>query len=766
MGQRLRVLLVEDDPNDAELVLLELHRAGFDPEWRRVDTEKAFLDSLNPEIQIILSDYSMPQFTGPRALKLLQERELEIPFIIVSGTIGESVAVEAMRAGANDYLMKGNLVRLGPTIRRELQEAENRRARRLAESALRESEDRYRDLVEHSNDLICTHDLTGRILSVNRTAAKALGFAPEVLLSMNIRDILFSGFQSEFDNYISQLQNAGIAHGRMSVQTRTGQKLVWEYTNTLRTDRVAAPLVRGMAHDVTEQIKAEKALRENELRLTGIVNSAMDAIISVDKDQKIVLFNAAAERIFGCPAAEAIGQSIDRLIPQGFRDVHQQHIRNFGETGVTSRSMGSLATLIGLRSSGEEFPIEASISQIQVAGEKLFTVILRDITERKQLEDQFRQAQKMEAVGRLAGGVAHDFNNMLTAIIGYSQLIKAQLGNSSELRHDIEEIEKAGQRAAGLTAQLLAFSRKQVLQPKVLDLNDVISDVDNMLRRLIGEDIELITIPTPRLGHVRADPGQVEQILLNLAVNSRDAMPRGGKLTIETANVVLDEFYASSHADVLPGRYVMMAVSDNGHGLDAETRTHIFEPFFTTKEQGKGTGLGLSTVFGIVKQSGGHIWVYSEPGHGATFKIYLPRVDEPADLAPEHAETVESLFGSETIMVVEDDKAVRRFTRVALEKYGYTVLEASSGAQALEAFGPLATAIDLVMTDVIMGGMSGPELVVQLQELHPDVRVLYVSGYTEEATIHHGVFTEGIAFLQKPFAPDGLVRKIREVLDG
>ena len=674
MGQRLRVLLVEDDPNDAELVLLELRRAGFDPVWHRVDTEEAFVNSLHHEIQIILSDYSMPQFTGPRALKLLQQRELEIPFIIVSGTIGEAVAVEAMRAGANDYLMKGNLVRLGPTILRELQEAENRRARRLAESALRESEDRYRDLVEHSNDLICTHDLSGRILSVNRTAAKALGFDPEVLLSMNIREILFSGFKGEFDDYISQLQNTGIAHGRMSVQTRTGQKLVWEYTNTLRTDRVAAPLVRGMAHDVTEQQKAEKALRENELRLTGIVNSAMDAIISVDKDQKIVLFNAAAERIFGCPAAEAIGQSISRFIPQSYRDVHQQHIRNFGETGVTSRSMGSLATIIGLRSSGEEFPIEASISQIQVAGEKLFTVILRDITERKQLEDQFRQAQKMEAVGRLAGGVAHDFNNMLTAIIGYSQLVKAQLGDASELRHDIEEIEKAGQRAAGLTAQLLAFSRKQVLQPKVLDLNDVISDVDNMLRRLIGEDIELITIPTPRVGHVRADPGQVEQILLNLAINSRDAMPRGGKLTIETSNIELDEFYTSSHADVVPGRYVMIAVSDTGHGVDAETRAHIFEPFFTTKEQGKGTGLGLSTVFGIVKQSGGHIWVYSEPGHGATFKIYFPRLDDPADLAPEHAEMVESLFGSETIMVVEDDESVRDMVGRAARRFDNEII--------------------------------------------------------------------------------------------
>ncbi len=765
MAQRLRLLLVEDNPHDAELLLRELRRAGFDPVWQRVDSALAFVDSLSPDIEIILSDYSMPQFDGLRALKLMQEHGLEIPFIVVSGAIGEEVAVEAMRSGANDYLMKGNLAKLGPTIKRELNEAENRRARRRAEAALRESEDRHRDLIEHSRDLICTHDLTGRILSVNQTAAELLGYDQKTLLTKDIKEILFSGSENEFDNYIAELRKTGSAQGTMTVQTRVGEKRIWDYSNTLRTEGVAVPIVRTMAHDVTEQSQAESALRANQARLAGIVNSAMDAIISVDSEQKIVLFNAAAERILGCPAAEAIGQSIDRFIPQRFREQHAKHIRNFGETGVTLRSMHSFAELTALRADGEQFPIEASISQIEVAGKKLLTVILRDITERKQLEEQFRQSQKMEAIGRLAGGVAHDFNNMLTAIIGYSQLVQAQLDDASPLRHDIEEIEKAGHRAAGLTAQLLAFSRKQVLQPKVLDLNDVISDVDKMLRRLIGEDIDLVTIAMPDLGRVKADPGQVEQILLNLALNSRDAMPRGGKLTIETANTELDEIYASSHADVVPGPYVMLAVSDTGHGLDAKTQSHIFEPFFTTKVQGKGTGLGLSTVFGIVKQSGGHVWVYSEPGHGAAFKVYFPRVDESADAAAAPEKSVESLYGSENILVVEDDEAVRDVSRLALEKYGYTVLEAERGTQALEAFGPLATAIDLVVTDVIMAGMSGPGLVLRLQKLHPDVKVLYVSGYTEEATIHHGVLTEGIAFLQKPFTPDGLVRKVRQLLD-
>ena len=766
LAQRLRVLLVEDDPNDAELLLRELRRAGFEPDWRRVDTEKAYIDSLNPDLQLILSDYSMPTFDGLRALTLLQERELEIPFIVVSGTIGEDQAVEAMRAGAYDYLMKGNLARLGPTIERELNEAENRRARRRAEAALRRSEDRYRDLVEHSHDLIFTHDLTGRILSINQTAANAVGYHQESLLNTNIQEILFPGFQNEFDSYISELQKNGSAQGMMAVRTRSDQKRVWKYQNTLRTEGVAVAIARCRAHDVTEQTQAEKALRENQTRLEGIVNSAMDAIISVDSEQKVVFFNAAAERILRCPAAEAIGQPIDRFIPQRLREQHQQHIRGFGETGITARSMHSLVALSGLRADGEEFPIEASISQIDVAGEKLFTVILRDITERRGLEEQLRQSQKMEAIGRLAGGLAHDFNNMLTAIIGYSQLVKAQLDEASPLRHDIDQIEKAGQRAASLTAQLLAFSREQVLQPKVLDLSEVISNVDKMLRRLIGEDVDLITIASPGLGHVKADPGQIEQILLNLVVNSRDAMPRGGKLTIETANTDLDEVYASSHADVIPGPYVMLAVSDAGLGMDAQTMSRAFEPFFSTKELGKGTGLGLSTVYGIVKQSGGHISVYSEPGHGATFKIYLPRVSEAATSTSAGVAAGSSLQGSETILLVEDDELVREFSRAALQAYGYLVLEAADAASALLVSKQEIGSINLMVTDVVMPGMTGRRLSEHFTGSRPEMKVLYMSGYTDNAIVRHGVLDAETAFLQKPFTPEVLARKVREVLDG
>jgi PAS domain S-box-containing protein len=761
---RLNVLLVEDDLRDAELLLNELRRAAFDPIWQRVDSEEAFIERLDHDIEIILADYSIPGFNGLRALELLQQRALEIPFIIVSGAIGEAVAVEAMRAGASDYLIKGHLARLGPAITRELEKAQDRRGRRRAEAALLASEDRYRDLVENSQDLICTHDLEGRILSVNRAAADLLGYNQLTLLSKRIQDILFHDVESGFERYIADLQRTGFARGTMAVHTRTGEERIWEYSNSLRSGGVVFPIVRGMAHDVTEQCRAEKALRESAARLAGIVNSAMDGIITVDSEQTIILFNPSAERIFGCPATEAIGRSIDRFVPQPFRERHQQHLREFGESGTTLRSIHSFTELTAVRADGDEFPIEASISQIEVSRKKLFTVILRDITERKQLEEQFRQSQKMEAVGRLAGGVAHDFNNLLTAIIGYSQLIQGGLDEASPLRHDLSEIERAGHRAAALTAQLLAISRKQVLLPRVLNLNEVISGVGNMLRRLIGEDIELLTVMGPDLGYTKADPGQIEQIIVNLVVNSRDAMSRGGRITIETENTELDHAYASSHPDVLPGKYVMLSVSDTGDGLDAETFAHIFEPFFTTKEPGKGTGLGLSTVFGIVKQSGGHISVHSKLGHGATFEVYLPWVDEAAP--PAEVETTVSGLptGSETILLVEDDTMVRQFARVSLEEYGYKVLEACDGAAALEVSKEVGP-INLMLTDVVMPGLGGRKLSQQLAPLRPEMRVLFMSGYTDRATGYHEVSQAESAFLQKPFTPESLARKVREVLD-
>ena len=511
---------------------------------------------------------------------------------------------------------------------------------------------------------------------------------------------------------------------------------------------------------------SDTRLREQREWLEVTLSSIGDAVIATDLSRRITFINPVAESLTGWAALDAKGKQLDDVLRIVNKDI-------FHEAPNTNSSVTHAVTGDTLRDAvltsrnGANRSINYSSAPIrshdgETTGEVL---IFRDVTEHEQLQDQFRQSQKMEAIGRLAGGVAHDFNNLLTAIIGYSDLLLREVGDHKGLRTHIEEIAGAGRRAAVLTSQLLTFSRKQVLQPRVLDLNEVIVGIETMLRHLIGEDIEMHTITRSGLGRIKADPGQIEQVILNLAVNAKDAMPNGGKLTIESANIELDDAYSLSHPDVTPGRYVLLAVSDTGHGMDSGTQSRIFEPFFTTKEAGKGTGLGLSTVFGIVKQSAGHIWVYSEPGHGVAFKIYFPRIDEVTESLVTTAGPTESLNGSETILLVEDDDSVRDLSRSVLEGYGFTMLCAERGAIALEAFGPLATAIDLVITDVIMPQMNGAELVARLKELHSTVKVLYVSGYTEEATIHRGVIEKGVDFLQKPFTPDALARKVREVLD-
>jgi len=385
--------------------------------------------------------------------------------------------------------------------------------------------------------------------------------------------------------------------------------------------------------------------------------------------------------------------------------------------------------------------------------------------ERKQLEQQLRQAQKMEAIGQLTGGIAHDFNNMLTVILGYSELLLKSLPTDAPLRDHVEQVKEAGERASLLTKQLLAFSRKQVLQPKVLDLNAVLTNMDRMLQRMIGEDITLVAVPSPGLWRVYADPSQVEQVMMNLAVNARDAMRNGGKVTIETANVELDDAYAREHVSVQPGPYVMLAVSDTGCGMDAETQARIFEPFFTTKEPGKGTGLGLSTVYGIVKQSRGYIWVYSEVGRGTAFKIYLPRGEGAVETVEPGVAPAKTVRGSETILLAEDDHAVRALLRSTLQEHGYTVLEAHHGKHAIQVCEQHAGPIHLLVTDVVMPEMSGREVAEHLKPSRPNMKVLFMSGYTDKAIVHHGELDPGTAFLQKPFTPDALASKVREVLD-
>jgi signal transduction histidine kinase len=507
VGKPLRVLVIEDDEDDALLLLRELRRGGYDPVHQRVETAQEMQEALRQKWDLIVSDYSMPHFDPLSALRMLEEQDLDIPCILVSGSVDETTILDAMKAGAADYLMKDNLMRLVAAVDRELREADIRR-------------------------------------------------------------------------------------------------------------------------------------------------------------------------------------------------------------------------------------------------------------ERRRLEEQVRHAQKMEAIGRLAGGVAHDFNNLLTVITGYSELLLGAASVSDFTRTALEEIKKAAERGGSLTRQLLIFSRKQKILPKSVNLNDLVANMEKMLVRLIGEDVELVSVLKPDLGLVRTDVGLFEQVVMNLVVNARDAMPEGGKVTIETANVSLN----TPQVDLTPGPHVMLAVSDTGIGMDAETQSHIFEPFFTTKEAGKGTGLGLATVYGIVKQCAGAITVYSEPGRGTAFRVYLPRVDQPIEEVRSRPESLGSLNGSETVLVVEDDAEVRRLICEILRAKGYHILESTKGEEAIQIARGFQGPLPLVVADVILPEMSGPDVVRKVREAKPDIRALFISGYTDEAVLRHGMVEPGVMFLSKPFVPEDLARKVREVL--
>jgi two-component system, cell cycle sensor histidine kinase and response regulator CckA len=531
-------------------------------------------------------------------------------------------------------------------------------------------------------------------------------------------------------------------------------------TSPLRRPDGAIYGIMSILMDVTKQ----KAAEESRARLTMAVAQAGESIVITDTRGTIQYVNPAFERITGYDQMEVIGQT-PSILKSGRHDA--AFYGNLWET--LRRGEAWRGTFLDKRKDGTLFEEDAVISPVRDPSGQVvnYVAVKRDVTEVRRMEERLRQSQKMEAVGRLAGGVAHDFNNLLTAISGYSDLLIHRLPDGSTLRRDVEEIRKAGDRAAALTRQLLAFSRRQVLQPKVLDLNAVVTNMGQMLRRLIGEDIELSTDLSPSLSRVNADPGQIEQVIVNLAVNARDAMPDGGRITIATTDAELSPAYAAAYPEVHPGPHVLLSVADTGQGMSDETQTHLFEPFFTTKEGGKGTGLGLATVYGIVQQSGGHIRVNSAADRGSTFLIYLPRVDAPEDgeqgtdrpLLPHPSP------GTETILLAEDEEVVRRLAQEILSRNGYKVLEAGNGRAALLLSEAHRGEIHLLLTDVVMPKMSGMELTERIRLQRPDLRILYMSGYTDDAILHHGVLEDGIPFLQKPFTPEGLARKVREVLD-
>jgi PAS domain S-box-containing protein len=550
---------------------------------------------------------------------------------------------------------------------------------------------------------------------------------------------------------------------------------------------------RGLWSLDRERRDALAGLIQSEARNRAVLEAALDAIVTVDETGTVMEFNPAAERTFGHARADAIGKKLpELLIPEQLREGHQRSFQRYLQSGK-SRILGKRIEIEALRADGTAFPIELTVVRTRSHGPPTFTAYIRDLTERhlaqqaearaaaavnkeftqrkqaeqalKQTEEQLRQSQKMDAIGRLAGGVAHDFNNLLSVILSYGAMLMQDLPPGNPMRADLEEMIRASERAAKLTRQLLAFGRQQVLAPRVVDLNETIGALSQMLRRLINEDVEL-SFQLGARGKAYVDPGQLEQVVMNLVINARDAMPGGGKLTLETTDMELDASYAGGHLDVTPGPYVMLSVSDTGVGMDEATQARMFEPFFTTKGQGKGTGLGLSTVFGIVKQSGGSIWVYSEVGEGTTIKVYLPRANRETPSAQPSGVQARSLRGSETVLLVEDNEQVRALAGTILRKNGYNVLEASSGDDAIALSERFSATIHALLTDVVMPRMSGRQLAERLAERRGDMKVIFMSGYTDDAIVQHGVLEAGIFFIQKPLMPEPLLAKLREVLDG
>lgn len=643
---------------------------------------------------------------------------------------------------------------------------------KVAEENLRASEEKFRSMIEHSADIVSLHDLSGKMTYQSPSIKRILGYDQNELLGLDAIDFIHPDFQAFSDAEANKIRSKGGIHPSFTTKFRhkNGSWLWFECYGNNQLDNPSIGHVIFSAHDITQRKEAEEKLRESEMTFSSVVKSINQGLIITDLEDNVFYINERLTELTGFTFEEMKGKpAYEFLLPPE----KWENILNRNQ----DRSRGTSETYEHqiLRKDKSSFWAESIASPFRNAdGEIVGTVgILADITEWKESQDklnktqeQLRAAQKLESIGMLAGGIAHDFNNMLTAINGYSDLILRQLDDNDPLRHKVEEIRKAGDRAAELTYQLLAFSRKQVLQPKSININETINEVMKLLKHLIGENIVIDTFLDQNLGTTKIDPGQFAQVIINLSINARDAMPEGGKLVIETDNIYLDENYAQKHGTfVIPGRYVMMAISDNGIGIDDKTKLRIFEPFFTTKDVGKGTGMGLATVYGIVKQSGGNIWLYSEIGQGSTFKIYLPRVDQEAEIQTDLIVDDDLPIGTENILLVEDEEMVRSVTKQILEMCGYSVIEASNGAEAVKICAEIGCDIDLLITDVVMPVMGGRELVKTLSETNPALRVLYISGYTDNAIVHHGILNKGTMFLQKPFTPESLARKVRDCLD-
>jgi PAS domain S-box-containing protein len=779
---RFTVLLVDDDPTQLKLGKLHLTHAGFAVEVAS-GAEEALEKARRRPPSAILSDVLMGDIDGfGLCIRLREDPSLaSVPVILLSAhyrgvpdqELAARVGASALVARTPDFdaelaALRRSLhdpapptVETGPGVYAEHLRSNANQLQRLVGQA-RRAEDRYRALFERARDCIafCTPD--GVVLEVNERWRPVLGIDPADLIGKNVNDFSPAGQGATRIADFRRLVAAG--EGRtpaIPMQRPDGTLLFMSFSLSV-VDVAGEHLVHLIGRDETQSVEAKHALIEAEHKYRSLVERIPETLWTLNDAGAYRFVAPNCERFSGFVAAELTFGGVTLLLDRVHKD-DVERVRAAYQALLTDQTLFDIAYRWRKKDETWVWIRDRATAAYDRHGTWHFDGMFSDVTESKQLEEGLRHAQKMEAIGQLTGGIAHDFNNILAAILANSHFLVEDLAPGDPRRDDAIEIKTVAERAAALTKQLLAFSRKQMLEPTVVDLNTTVAGIEKMLRRVIGEDIVMQVLPGKDLGSVRVDVGQLEQVIMNLAVNARDAMPRGGTITIETENVELDEAYASSHASVPPGRYVLLSVSDTGIGMDAAVQARIFEPFFTTKEVGRGTGLGLSTCYGIVKQSGGSIWVYSEPGHGTVFKVYLPRIDDRVD-AGARAEKREHK-GSETVLLIEDDSHVRGAVRRMLEARGYQLLIARDGVEARALVERHNGPIDLVLTDVVMPGGSGPSIVREMAKTSKRMRALFMSGYTDHAMLRNGALEEGMAFIQKPFSPQALAQKIREVLE-
>jgi PAS domain S-box-containing protein len=765
MSTPLRVLVIEHTMADAELNLHELQQAGFQCRPHIVGTREEFLDHLQRyHYDVVLADYRLPGWTGMDALMKIRRSGGETPFILVTGTMGEEIAVECIRQGVTDYVLNDHLARLPVVVSRALEEKTTRDARTFMVEALRQSESNSLFLFAHNPLPMWVFEKESlQFLQVNDAALRRYGYERLEFLQMSISDLHppneISRLLSTFHDNSAGEKTAGQWHHRLKDGSTINVEI---FLHSMEYSGRAAVL--AVAQDITERKLAE----EERQKFFTLVENSGDFIAVADLKDNIEYVNPAGRALLGMGGADSVQgtHSKDYVVAEDLSLVMDTIFPAINSSGNWK---GELR--FRHHQTGQTIPMDCVAFQVKDpwTGEaRYIATVSRDITERRSLELQLRQAQKFEAIGQLAGGIAHDFNNVIGAILGWAELGEEQVGSSdAPYATYFKKIHAQCDRVTALVRQLLAFARRQVLEPRNLSLNQSIRDVLSLLGGVIGKDIELQTILAEDLAVVCVDPTQIEQVLLNLCINSRDAMPKGGRLTIETHNADFSELECRLNAALQPGRFAGLSVRDTGVGMDAAVRERIFEPFFTTKGMGKGTGLGLATVYGIVKQHGGFILVESEPNRGSTFQVFLP-VSENATPAVNQPIALQDLpvrGGTETILIAEDHEGVREMARAALESLGYQILIAHDGEEAVEMFSAHGDSIALVLLDVIMPRRNGPKTYEAIQAMKPGIPVVFATGYSNETAALNEMVQRGIAVLRKPYSPGVLCRRVREALD-